>query len=327
MAPVIHIEVRDAKGRLLQRLKHREPELRVGRGFANDLILDDPHVDAEHLVLEVADDGSVRVTDLGSLNGTELATGPLKGESKTWEPGTTIRVGLTQLRTVQDDDPVPPAALLSGSAAKLVDYSWLQVSLLLVAAMLVGGLRTWFTDFEKADPAAVVGYFFALPFLALLWGGAWALGTKLFTKKAQFRHHVGFASFLTLLATVFSAAMLWVNFALGSSALAWVSEWVFQGVGLIFLGLYGHIDIASRKPRRTKGVIAACLTAATLFLAHFGGEAATSPADRVVFSQRPIRPLPPGLTRSVELDVFLLEIGEMREELAEQAEELRNADR
>jgi pSer/pThr/pTyr-binding forkhead associated (FHA) protein len=52
MERVIFVEVLDRRGRVAERAAVDQLPFRIGRGYDCDLILDDPHVDALHAVIE-----------------------------------------------------------------------------------------------------------------------------------------------------------------------------------------------------------------------------------------------------------------------------------
>lgn len=65
---------------------------RVGRGMQNDLVLGDPMVSTQHLMLERCADGTVTATDLGSRNGTWHRAVRLDGAMPLL-PGERLRLG------------------------------------------------------------------------------------------------------------------------------------------------------------------------------------------------------------------------------------------
>ena len=86
------------------RTRHRiaatgdEAEATVGRSAVCDVVLDDPFVAAVHARIRVDSAGRVTVTDLGSLNGTEVGGVHLRGEPALVGPDGLLRLGRTRLR-------------------------------------------------------------------------------------------------------------------------------------------------------------------------------------------------------------------------------------
>src|SRR5687767_5337518 len=80
----------------------------VGRGLANDVILDDPYVDGRHARIAIDESGTPLIEDLGSVNGLIADYSKVSGRVPV-RPGAEIRVGRTMLRFRDSDEPVSPA--------------------------------------------------------------------------------------------------------------------------------------------------------------------------------------------------------------------------
>jgi predicted component of type VI protein secretion system len=102
------------------RARHRiagtggEAHCTVGRGAACDVVLDDPFVAAVHARITVDTEGHVTVTDLESINGTEVGGQVLHGGEPARLVDGVFRVGRTRLRVRTAHEVVAPeqAALL-----------------------------------------------------------------------------------------------------------------------------------------------------------------------------------------------------------------------
>lgn len=100
--------------------------LEVGRA-AQDVVLDDPTASRHHLTVAPAE-GGLLVTDAGSANGT-LVDGERITTSVVVRPGSTIRLGETELRVVEGRqttggapaaaEPVDPSHRVSEAARDL----------------------------------------------------------------------------------------------------------------------------------------------------------------------------------------------------------------
>ncbi|HEY1226492.1 MAG TPA: FHA domain-containing protein, partial [Ramlibacter sp.] len=63
------IETLARNGDVLQRSRIDTLPIRIGRGYDNDLILDDDYVAASHALIELDPAGRLLLRDLGSRNG------------------------------------------------------------------------------------------------------------------------------------------------------------------------------------------------------------------------------------------------------------------
>ncbi|WP_175408241.1 FHA domain-containing protein, partial [Streptomyces sp. TRM64462] len=73
-------------------------DIRIGRSADADVPLDDPDVSRLHCVVTVADDGRVRVADLGSTNGTTVDGRAVGTRPVRLAPGALLRLGESALR-------------------------------------------------------------------------------------------------------------------------------------------------------------------------------------------------------------------------------------
>ncbi len=104
-------EISRAK-KLIGRHKFVSQQLSIGRGYNNDIILSDPHVCADHLVLKAVDDQWV-IQDLDSLNGTMLLNENKLTQPQLIESGDIIQIGKTQLRFMLPNHPVAESVKFS----------------------------------------------------------------------------------------------------------------------------------------------------------------------------------------------------------------------
>src|SRR6516225_4739158 len=95
---MIWIEILSRHRDLATRFRVPGPEVLIGRGYDNDVIVDDPYVAARHLRLFRDGEGQLIAEDLGSTNGTfvdgsksRLARFAVDGQQP-------IRIGQTFLR-------------------------------------------------------------------------------------------------------------------------------------------------------------------------------------------------------------------------------------
>jgi serine/threonine protein kinase len=79
----------------------KRPSMTIGRSGENDLVLDDSKISRQHARIEY-DNGTYKVTDLNSSNGTFLAnTRLLPGVPEAWMPNQALRLGDHWLRVVR----------------------------------------------------------------------------------------------------------------------------------------------------------------------------------------------------------------------------------
>ena len=142
------IEVLGAHGDVAAR--HRfthsgtDRQLRVGRAIHCDVIVDDPRVAAEHLILQCNADGSVTVTDPGSINGLTLNGSHVRGAREVRLLDPIIGLGRTRIRVRRLGESLAPEQPVGGIGGR-------HRKLLLAAAGVA-------IDIDASVGARVVGF-------------------------------------------------------------------------------------------------------------------------------------------------------------------------
>ena len=244
MSAPYFVEILARNGEVLHRHKVATLPIRIGRGYDNDVILDDAHSAAAHAIVDADDNGQLLLRDLGSKNGSYVSGKRLSSTAITGN--TEVRLGHTRLRIRSADFAVP------AEVADTTMHGWegavpATVGLVLVAVFSC--LETWLGDVE---PFALIRYLMVLASslgLGLLWAGAWALANRLFGSHARMGRH------LFILGCGVAAVSLW-RAASVAIAYAWSAEVLTSYGGLVTLAilcamLFFHlVTIKPHHPRR-----------------------------------------------------------------------------
>ncbi|MDC8756097.1 FHA domain-containing protein [Janthinobacterium fluminis] len=185
MKPPYFIETLARNGEVLHRQRVAALPLRLGRGYDNDVILDDAHTAARHAIIEADGEGMPVLRDLGSQNGC-IHRGKRLG-SIALDGDTVVRLGHSNLRLRGADHPVP---------AELTDttmHGWEGGTPALLGLGLIGAtalLTNWLND---TQPFQAVAYLLVLSYAlagGLVWSGVWAFGNRLFGRHARLGRHL-----------------------------------------------------------------------------------------------------------------------------------------
>ncbi len=130
----ILIELLNSQGRVTERHKFNQPQISLGRGYNNDIILLDPHSCAEHAVLTLNDQQQWQLTDMDSVNGMLNQRGQRVKQQPITQSGQQFTLGKQRLRVVFSDHPVPATQRLQ-PAERL--FQWLGSPLVLIVALLL----------------------------------------------------------------------------------------------------------------------------------------------------------------------------------------------
>lgn len=228
------IEVLDRDGSARLSLPVGDWPVTIGRSLECDLVLDDPHVAAQHATI-AAEGAEVKLSVGETVNGIRLGRRIVAAqEQATLASGDVIHVGHTRVRVRLAEEALAPERPLRHDFGA----GWKAVAALAVGLTLWNTGRAWI----NADPGArMVDVLPALVGVLILlagWSGAWSVASRLVTHHFDFWSHARIALGYTLAATVLSAAMPLIAFASG---------WAF--------------------PSRISGLAAACIMCG-MILAH-----------------------------------------------------------
>ena len=267
----IILEVQHPNG---ARTWHRlgEGPLTVGRGLANDLILDDPYVDARHARISLDERGDRLIEDLGSVNG--LVANDARIRRVEVKPGAEIRIGHTTLRFRDPEEPVTPALLddvafarpsappadvaltsrsrgtrgrLSRSVGRWTDTTWARL-LVTAAATSMVALYTWLGSSERSSASESFFAGLAFAFAIAVWSAIWSVASRVSVHHFHFLGHVAVASLIALGGVAWTMLAEWLSFFFPDAAL---SDVLSGAIGLFLLAalVAGHLSLASAMSR------------------------------------------------------------------------------
>jgi hypothetical protein len=234
MATVI-IEEINRLGHVTNRHKFDHLPVTAGRGYDNDLILDDPYVSAEHIVIHEAEDGW-RVEDLNSDNGIKLKASTAQSRDNQLVSGDDVVLGRTRLRLLAPDHPVAQTHLLPARATLPTIISRPMVSattiVIALAALLINAQlgTTKTTGFEKLFASALPTFIFALA-----WAGIWAFVGRVIVHRASFFPHFIAAIMVFTLSLLIANGGEYLTYNVNNDLPATIIELVVVGLSLAFM--------------------------------------------------------------------------------------------
>lgn len=182
---LLWIEVLNRHREVLSRHRLHAAQVRVGRGYDNDLVLDDPHIAPQHLRIGRDGDGQLYAEDLDTLNGLYVAGKHLRQRRVALAEETVLRVGHTWLRVRTHAHSVP-AELPLRQASPL----WLIALLLFAANLGLVALNIWLNRISPLRPSHYLSPVLTIGAALTIWVGAWALVSRLFSGRAHLVRHL-----------------------------------------------------------------------------------------------------------------------------------------
>ena len=198
MNPPFFVEILTRNKEVKFRHQVNSLPIRIGRGYDNDVILDDPNISAHHALIDETADGRLVIQDLGSHNG--IIYKGMRQTEITVEGNMILRLGQTSIRVRSADFPV---------AAEITDAAfykwegWLPAMTGLILILLLTVLSTWINDNKKFEAIRYLTMVALILSIGLVWCGGWSFANRLFGGSARFGRHLfilgcGFAVIETL---------------------------------------------------------------------------------------------------------------------------------
>jgi hypothetical protein len=249
MDPVIWIEILSRHREVVARHRFAASEVRIGRGYDNDVVLDDPHVAVHHLRVLRTETGELVAEDAGSANGL-FRDGDRRRQQRVALDGDTIlRIGNVLLRVREPGYAVPrerarqPPALLWPAAAGLA-----------AAILAMDALSLWLEETGEPKASRYVMPLLGLAGVALAWTAAWAVLSRVFAGRAQFERSLVIALSGLLGFALYSEFAQFAAFALawrGPAAYEYVAMW-----GILGAVCYGHLRALGGRRRVSAAAVA-----------------------------------------------------------------------
>ena len=269
------LEVLDPRtGEVRARRRLDETPVTLGRGYDNDVVLDDPYADVFHARIARDETGAFVVEDLGSANAL-VADKDARQRRVTLRHGMVLRIGRTRLRFQDPEAPLPPALPdIRGSGGLPIpgwlDTWWGQLAVTGVAVCVVGWLG-WMGSYERSGAADAATTALGVLIIGLMWAGGWAIASRVVVHRFRFLAHLALASAVLVLLLLYQEVVEWLAFLFPDSAIG-----APVAVGFVFFLVTAlvasHLTLASNLARRrcwlaglvTSGILTGLVSVATL---------------------------------------------------------------
>lgn len=217
---MIWVEILSRHREVVARVRIDRPEITIGRGYDNDVIVDDPYVAARHVRIFRDESGQLVAEDLGSANGLYLEKSRSRCARVTLDGVQPIRIGQSLLRIREIGHAVEPERLAGSERRSLQIGAALGLGVLLLG---IGALLIWIGETSESHASNYLLPSLTLFGTAAAWVGMWSLLSRLFAGRSMFLHHVLIAEVGLL------AFWLYSEFAQFSSfALTWPGAFTYQ---------------------------------------------------------------------------------------------------
>ena len=250
------IEVLGWAGKSRKQFRVESDEITIGRGYANDIVLSDPHISPQHLQLHATDQGWT-IEDLHSLNGVQVVCkrGDIEG---VFASGSEIKIGRTRLRIVAIDHAVEQTKLLHRLELESSRLNRLAIWLPLFITVFVTELLIIYANTAVAwEWKNVIPMLLGAQLIVLVGALFWALIGRLIRHES---HLLGQYSLLLLATLLFSASdWLLVTLNYNSNLLLFGDHMQrLTPLLIVFVLLSANLALATNLGARSRWITSAC---------------------------------------------------------------------
>ena len=164
------VEIAGKEGTRIERMALNDTGLSIGRGWDNDIIVQDRFVDPDHLGISLNQEGQILVTDFNSTNGSRLAGKHLNGIPNAYCLGEVLTIGDTRIKVFDAQTSVGATALRSKWFLLAERLSSVKALMMLtVLALLAQATQTIISSNEPLKIESVAVATFAVLMALLVW--------------------------------------------------------------------------------------------------------------------------------------------------------------
>lgn len=239
------IEILDRFGKIKERHRVDSFPYKIGRGFSNHLIVDDPYISPSHITIEQSENG-FSLTDTDSSNGVFQVHPLQKISSLDLENNSRIRIGHTDIRfhftnhkiteTLKDRD-MPSQLSMLVTNGFILPIIWFIFSCAFMLDTYIES--TGIVTFQK-----LLSETFPLILVMAIWALIWSVVSKLVTRRFYFSFHAAWVTSLTLASTLIDNFSNYIEFIFSLEGSSYFMSLIASLIITSTL-LYGHLHYSS----------------------------------------------------------------------------------
>jgi hypothetical protein len=179
----IWVEILSRHREIAARFRIAGPEVRIGRGYGNEVVVDDPYVAARHMRVFRDAAGQLIAEDLGSANGMFLDGGGTRLARIVVDGKRPIRIGQTYVRVRDADHAVEPERVAKPALA-----TWPVVAAVVLGMTIlaIDELDVWLTQTAGPKASNYLSPLLILSSSTLMWVGLWSVLSRIFSGRSRF---------------------------------------------------------------------------------------------------------------------------------------------
>ena len=219
------VEVLGNNRRVLHRYILSHPSISIGRGYDNDVVLEDIHVDAEHATLHLQDEGGFLLVDNQSVNGLRDRRKRSVTNELTLNSGDEFYLGETLVRIVDTTQPLPEAISLAEDTLlrRVINNTSLGFTLLFLLVIM----SIHQADIASIQPLKVDKAFqssISIASILLLTAFALSFITRVIRRKWEFGFNLFLCASVAMVSEVTDFLLVIVAFNVNIVAIQWLVD-------------------------------------------------------------------------------------------------------
>jgi hypothetical protein len=301
---MIWVEILSRQRDVVTRHRIAGDTLTIGRGYGNDVVIDDPHVASDHLRIGRDADGVLVADDLGSVNGLYVDGKPGRVAHVMLDGDAPIRIGQTLLRIRDETYAVPAERPILVRRAR-----WPLLVLLIAIILGIEVIGAWRGDIREFKAATYIQPLLTVIGIVGVWVAVWTLVCRVVSRAARFETNllIGLCAMLTV-----SVANEFLDFGAFAFSMPDLVEARFA-IGFIVMGAAAFIHMRVIGPTRLRWKLAGAVVLPALVVGYHS--VIDADLQRTADPASYVRLLFPPAVRLTPLkteDQFLQDLGAMK---------------
>ena len=208
---MIWVEILSRHRDVVSRVRIAGDQATIGRGYDNDVIVDDSYVAAHHLLILRDESGQFVAKDLGSVNGTFLDGSKGRIAHLAIDGGKPLRIGQTLLRIRTGDHAVEPERKVLAERGTLSTVMAAAMTVLVLGFIV---LRVWLAQTGEPRLSHYMSPLLTMAGVVLVWVGIWTLVSRLLAGRSQFLRNLMIALVAVLTSLLYNELAKYSAFGL-----------------------------------------------------------------------------------------------------------------
>jgi len=303
MAKLI-IEVLNRLGHCTERHQFEHLPVRIGRGYHNDLIIADPHVSPDHMIVQ-EDENGWHIEDCSSLNGVQIRHHGENNTDNLIGSGDDVILGHTRLRFYAPGHALPATQPLSRSKpltgfishpATALGLLFLTLGALIINQQLVTNTHVSTNKLIASVLPSIIS--------AMFWAGIWSFVGRLIRHRTSYIIQFSASILFVLVVMLINNLSEYITFITSSIIASQAISYLLTGVALFTL-LYVNFENATAISRKARLVASHAITWSLLLFALFMDYAGQPDFNYSPTFPSVLKPPFAHITRSMTVDDYL----------------------